>query len=153
MEKPANLSTLTGAGLRATLFRGDSTDQGTFGALIFGSQSVRTIELPWRDNMRQRSCIPTGTYQCRIVNSPRFGRVYGVLDVPGRSNVLIHSANLAGDVDLGWQTHLQGCIAPCLKTGRMQVDGKWQAAGLVSRPALRAFMDWAAGRPFTLEIS
>lgn len=139
--------------LRASLQRGESTDQGTFGVLAFGGQVVRTIELPWRDNLRQRSSIPLGTYQCGIVNSPRFGRVYGVRDVPGRSHVLIHSANLAGDVDMGWKTQLHGCIAPCLRTGQMQVAGKWQRAGLVSRPALRQLMDWANGRPFELEIT
>jgi hypothetical protein len=139
--------------LRATMQRSGSTDQGTFGVLEFGGQVVRTIELPWRDNLRQRSSIPLGTYQCGIVNSPRFGRVYGVRDVPGRSHVLIHSANLAGDVDMGWQTQLHGCIAPCLHIGQMQVNGKWQRAGLVSRPALRQLMDWADGRPFELEIT
>lgn len=138
--------------MRAVLQRGTSTNEGTFGVLVFGSGVVRTLELPWRDNRPQRSCIPAGLYQCRIVNSPRFGRVYGVMNVPGRSNVLIHSANLAGDVDLGWKTQLHGCIAPCLHTGRMQAGGKWQAAGLVSRPALRDLMDWAAGNPFELEI-
>jgi hypothetical protein len=139
--------------LRATLQRGASTDQGTFGVLSFGGQVVRTIELPWRENVRQRSSIPTGTYQCGIVSSPRFGRVYGVRDVPGRSHVLIHSANLAGDVDMGWQTQLHGCIAPCLRIGQMQANGKWQRAGLVSRPALRQLMEWADGRPFELEIA
>lgn len=138
--------------LRALLQRAPCTDQGTFGVLTFNGRAVRTLELPWRDNARQRSCIPPGVYLCELVNSPRFGRVYGVRDVPGRSHVLIHSANLAGDVDRGWQTQLHGCIAPCLKTGAMQAAGKWQRAGLVSRPALRELTNWAAGRPFELEI-
>lgn len=137
----------------ATLTRGPSSDQGTFGRLVFGSLACFTTELPWRENLQQKSCIPPGSYKCAIVQSPRFGRVYGVLNVPGRSNVLIHPANLGGNTDAGWQTELQGCIAPCLKRGAMQIkDGRMQAAGLVSRPAVRSLMDWAAGEPFTLEI-
>lgn len=138
----------------ARLVRGPSTDQGTFGTLTFGGRTVHTVELPWRDNLRQRSCIPPGAYRCGLVQSPRFGRVYGVANVPGRSHVLIHAANLAGDVDLGWTTQLHGCIAPVTRLGAMRNNqGRMQAAGLVSRPALDAFMAWAAGRPFTLEIS
>lgn len=138
----------------ATLARAESTDQGTFGVLVFGGQTARTVELPWRDNARQRSCIPVGSYRCAIVQSPRFGRVYGVQNVPGRTHVLIHSANFGGDVDLGWTTQLHGCIAPCQRVGMMRNNaGKMQAAGLVSRPALNSLMAWANGQPFTLEIT
>ena len=137
-----------------TLRRGASTDQGTFGVLAFGGQVVRTLELPWRNNRVQRSCIPPGSYRCSMVQSPRFGRVYGVHNVPGRSAVLIHSANLAGDVDLGYTTQLQGCIAPCMRVGSMRNNaGQMQSAGLVSRPALEQLHAWAQGLPFTLEIS
>ena len=138
----------------ATLTRAESTDQGTFGVLVFGGQTVRTVELPWRDNAKQRSCIPVGSYRCAIVQSPRFGRVYGVQNVPGRTHVLIHSANFGGDVNLGWTTQLHGCIAPCQRVGMMRNNaGKMQMAGLVSRPALNSFMAWAKGQPFTLEIT
>lgn len=135
------------------IIRQPSDDQGTLGALLFGQQKLHCIELPWRNNLRQRSCIPPGVYTCAMVQSPRFGRVYGVCDVPGRSNVLIHSANLAGDINMGYTTQLQGCIAPCERLGLMRNKaGNMQRAGLVSRPALRRLMDWAAGRPFKLEI-
>lgn len=133
--------------------RGISGDQGTFGRMSFGGRTVHTLELPWRDNIRQRSCIPNGEYLCKLVNSPRFGRVYGVTNVPGRSHVLIHSANVAGDVDLGWHTQLHGCIAPAERLGLMRIpDGRMQQAGLVSRSALRKLMEWAGGTPFVLEI-
>lgn len=136
------------------LIRSPSTDQGTFGRLVFGPHALHTTELPWRDNRQQRSCIPVGTYQVALVNSPKFGRVYGVANVPGRSNVLIHAANVAGDVDLGWQTQLHGCIAPAERLGAIRIpSGRMQAAGLISRPALSTFMAWAGGNPFVLEIS
>jgi hypothetical protein len=137
----------------ARLLRGPSTDQGTFGVLAYGAGRVHTLELPWRDNRRQRSCIPPGHYRCSLVRSPRFGRVYQVHDVPDRSHVLIHAANLAGDVDLGWTTQLHGCIAPCLRVGVMRNNaGAMQAAGLVSRTALASLMGWAGGAPFDLVI-
>lgn len=155
------------------LVRGPSTDQGTFGRLVWPGGWCHTVELPWRDNRPQRSCIPPGTYRCAIVNSPKFGRVYGVANVPGRSHILIHAANLGGDVDKGWATHLQGCIAPADKLGAIAVPAppepgsfttppptpgtipgtRMQRAGLISRPALRRFMQWAGGKPFILEIT
>ena len=137
----------------AVLTRGPSTDEGTFGVLAFGKQVVNTVELPWRDNVRQISCIPPGTYECAIVQSPRFGRVYEVKNVPGRSHVLIHPANFAGDAELGWTTELQGCIALGERRGRIKnPSGKMQRAVLVSRPAVTKLMSWAAGAPFTLEV-
>jgi hypothetical protein len=137
-----------------TLRRTPSTDQGTFGRLSFGTHTVHTIELPWRDNRRQRSCIPPGTYRCALVNSPKFGRVYQVHAVPGRDHVLIHAANLAGDVDLGFTTQLHGCLSPALRLGTMRnTAGQMQAAALVSKPALNQFTAWSAGNPFTLEIT
>ena len=101
-----------GVSLHVTLLREEQSDQGTFGLLSFEGHELRSLELPWRGNQRGLSCIPEGIYRCVMVRSPRMGRVYGVCDVPGRSNVLIHSANLAGDIHLGWDTQLQGCIAP-----------------------------------------
>ena len=139
--------------LHVTLLREEQSDQGTFGLLSFEGHELRSLELPWRGNQRGLSCIPEGIYRCVMVRSPRMGRVYGVCDVPGRSNVLIHSANLAGDIHLGWDTQLQGCIAP-YKTRGFLVNSrcKHQRAGLISRSALTELMGWAAGRPFDLEI-
>lgn len=137
----------------ATLTRRESTDEGTAGVLSFGNEHTFTMELPWRDNRPQLSCIPKGEYTCKIVQSPKFGKVYEVKNVPNRGNVLIHSANVAGDSTLGFDTQLHGCIAPCLKLGLMRNShGVMQAAGLVSRPALTQFMRWADSKPFTLRI-
>ena len=136
------------------LFRGPSTDQGTPGELVLDSQKWKTIELPWRENRRGVSCIPLGRYLVQLVRSPSKGLVYGVQDVPGRSHVLIHSANFAGDTSLGWVTHLQGCIAPCFRHGFLRNErGVMQFAGLVSKPAVNSLTTALAGEPFYLEIS
>lgn len=130
------------------ILRGPSTDEGTFGTLTGQGLTLRTLELPWRDNRPQRSCIPVGTYQCAIVKSPRFGRVYGVADVPGRSHVLIHGGNYAGDVEKGLRSDVEGCILLGLATGVLN----GQKVVTSSRAALEQFMKAMDGKAFTLTI-
>lgn len=138
----------------AILTRGITGDEGTFGALELDDGPVlRTTELPWRNNATGVSCIPLGTYRCELVNSPRFGKVYGLRDVPKRTNILIHAANFGGDRAQGWHTELQGCIAPAMAVGVLNNPaGRAQRAGLDSRRALATLMAWAGGLPFELEI-
>lgn len=136
--------------IRVALRRGHSKDWGTPGLLTLPDGSCfHTLELPWRNNRRQKSCIPEGSYVCQITRSPRFGRVYAVTGVDGRSNILFHSGNYAGDIDKGYKTHVQGCILLGKRTG----DMGGQRAVLVSRPAVSEFMSRLAGQPFILEIS
>lgn len=90
----------------AVLTRFRCTPEGTKGLLEVGDKTFFTIERPWLANRRMESCIPTGSYVCSLVNSPRFGRVYGVKNVPGRSHILIHAGNTPVDTN--------GCILPGL---------------------------------------
>ena len=138
----------------ATLTREPSTDEGTFGALqLSDGPTLRTTELPWRGNATGRSCIRPGKYRCEIVNSPRFGKVYEVRDVPGRTNILLHAANFGGDKELGWHSELLGCIAPAMAIGTLKNPmGNAQRAGLRSKEALAALMAWGGGLPFELEV-
>ncbi|RFM32432.1 DUF5675 family protein [Chitinophaga silvisoli] len=79
---------------------------GTNGALYMsGTRLCYTIELPWQDNHVGCSCIPEGTYALRKRFSERKKWHLEVLEVPGRSMILIHPANNA-------MKELQGCIAP-----------------------------------------
>ncbi|MEM0519039.1 MULTISPECIES: DUF5675 family protein [Aequorivita] len=79
---------------------------GTNGALFHKQQFLCfCIELPWRLNARNVSCIPDGTYEMRPFFSLRFKHHLRLIDVPGRSGILLHPANNA-------QTELRGCIAP-----------------------------------------
>lgn len=79
--------------LSLILSRYKTSTQGTFGRIKLEDFLYKTLELPWLDNKRQVSCIPAGQYECKIVQSPRFGRVYQVAKVPGRSQILIHWGN------------------------------------------------------------
>ena len=137
---------------RALLRRGRTGDQGTMGALVARELALAIMEPPWRDNRRNRSCIPAGLYEVLPHVSPRFRRCLIVADVPGRSHILFHAGNIGGDVEQGWHTHTAGCLLPGLRRGRLTVKGRVQAAVIASRTAFRHLMAWADDRPFTLEI-
>lgn len=151
-EKGGNNEEVIGT-KNVTLQRFVSTQEGTFGEISFDAQRVFSLELPWRGNKRMVSCIPPGNYLCDLVDSPRFGRVYGVQNVPGRSHILIHAANLGGDSAAGWDTELNGCIAPGLRFGTRARSGKpSQACILQSRLGLERLVSWAGGAPFQLSV-
>jgi hypothetical protein len=138
------------------LVRTGSDEQGTPGRLVcdeIPGLALNTLELPWRLNQRRRSCIPAGLYTCAAVQSPRFGHVYEVRRVPDRSHILIHPGNVAGDVDQGWASHLEGCIALGERRGQIKTgSGRWQRAVLVSRPAVERLHAALRMRPFVLEV-
>jgi hypothetical protein len=97
------------------IFRTPSGDDGTFGNLLIASSGFRcrTVELPWRDNAPDISCIPPGTYIGRWLWSQKHLRfLFHLVGVPGRDVIEIHSANLAGDVSKGFVSQLLGCLAP-----------------------------------------
>ncbi len=95
-----------GPGMLVLCLRRTYHEGGTNGSLsIAGKEICKTIELPWRDNRRNASCIPEGRYRLGLYPSRKFGMRLLVQDVPGRSGILIHAANHAA-------TELRGCIAP-----------------------------------------
>ncbi len=84
-------------------------DGGTNGSItINGKLFCHTIELPWRGNRRNGSCIPEGRYCLSLYPSRRHGMRLLVQNVPGRSGILIHAANNA-------LQELRDCIAPVTK--------------------------------------
>lgn len=119
------------------LVRYESTEQGTFGRLL----NWHTLELPWGDNQRGVSCIPEGDYKVVWTPSPRLHKsTFRLLGTEPRSGILIHSANLAAQ--------LQGCIALGERRGVMSGT----RCILLSRPAVRAFEDLMKQKTFILEI-
>jgi hypothetical protein len=134
---------------RLVLVRHESGDQGTFGTLDVRGIRFFTGELPWRDNRSSVSCIPPGLYRCAWTMSARFRRnMYLVGPVPARAGIRKHSANLMGDVALGFRAQLNGCIALGEKLG--WIDG--QKAVLLSAPAVRRFEAMMGGKAFDLEV-
>lgn len=135
--------------MKVTLTREPSKDYGTFGVITLpDGKRFETLELPDKGNKRQVSCIPKGVYQCKIVNSPRFGRVYGVLDVPNRANILIHAGNYGGDVDKGYRSDILGCILLGKAKGKLND----QPVVTSSKVALKEFMSALNNEPFELVI-
>ena len=71
-------------------------ETGTNGILKLGAATLcYTIELPWRNNIRMESCIPEGRYPLAFRFSKRHQWHLHVKEVPGRSLILIHKANVA----------------------------------------------------------
>jgi len=105
---------------------------GTNGILtIDNSFQCYTIELPWRENLPQVSCVPEGRYELKRRYSSRFKAHLWVCGVPGRSLILLHPANDA-------TKELEGCIAP---VSRLCGEGK----GEQSKAALRKLLQLVCG--------
>lgn len=69
-----------------------------------GNQKFRcfTLELPYRNNKSNISCIPRGEYPCYKTVSPKFGDCLAVDEVNGRSFIRIHKGNFTYQIE--------GCI-------------------------------------------
>ncbi len=79
-----------------------------------------TMELPWKDNKRQQSCIPPDEYWVEIRDGAAVGSKFKYLhfhikDVPNRDWILIHIANFV--------RQLLGCIAPGMSLADIDGDG------------------------------
>ena len=69
--------------------------------------TFRTIELPWKNNANDVSCIPEGTYKCARYRRKNGQICWQLLKVPKRTAILVHVANTVND--------LLGCIGIGLK--------------------------------------
>lgn len=99
---------------RAILHRNISNDEVTFGTLELPWSGVKckTLELPWRDNAPNISCIPEGVYGLSPVYSNTFGSILAVTGIPDRSLVRVHAGNHVG--------HTHGCILTGKRIGRFK---------------------------------
>jgi hypothetical protein len=70
-----------------------------------GSSFGYALELPWRDNQHEISCIPAGIYDIKLLPSPHFHNqlIPHLMDVPHRDNIMIHIAN--------YPKEIKGCLA------------------------------------------
>lgn len=139
----------------ASLMRYAEDPQGTRGVLVADTGfSCQTLELPWRENQRCVSCIPEGVYECAWVVTDKFPRgSYMLAAVDGRSGVRIHSGSFAGDVAMGWQSHIEGCILLGRKWGwAANRHGAKQLALLNSKSVVTEFNDLNGREPFVLEV-
>ena len=127
-----------------------SGDQGTPGKLFYEDSGNEhficyTLELPDRDNERSFSRIPAGSYSVRHHSGFRYKNALRLERVPGRSAILIHAGNWAGDR----RKDLRSCTRGCILTAESHARLLGQACGRDSRRALRKVM---ALKPTHIEI-
>lgn len=91
--------------------------------------SCFTIELDWKNNAKNISCIPKGIYSVNEHMSQKFKSTIIVNNVPNRSGILIHSGNTYLDI--------QGCILPVSK-----VEISDSVYGTSSRKALNNILTY-----------
>ncbi|AMK10285.1 DUF5675 family protein [Pseudodesulfovibrio indicus] len=128
---------------KVDIVRLEKGEEGTFGVLRVGGRVVCvTMEPPDRGNRPDVSCIPAGRYGCERVESPAFGSTFEITGVPGRSHILFHAGNVAGDT--------RGCVLLGSRFGRLGRD----RAVLDSRAALGEFLALCGDAPsFEFEIT
>ena len=127
-----------------TLDRAPEFDESTFGLLQApGGFLAVTVELPWRDNHHDISCIVAGDHQCWWGKSPRHGMGVYHVKADGRAGIEIEpAANFASD--------LLGCISLGRKIARFP-NGKYGVA--YSGSTRRRFVRHMGRRPFVLRIN
>jgi len=138
---------------REPIWKIDRLDCGTIGSLKLTSSNgnvlrMATIELPWLDNRRDVSCIPEGIYLCEYKVSPLLGEAYCVRDVIGRSDILIHVGNFAGNVRAGLRSDVKGCILVGSDIGEI---GK-QVCVVNSKRAMESLLAFTGKRDILLTI-
>lgn len=94
--------------MKAVLSRtyGNSETKGSF-YVMDGEKLIyrcKTLELPDLGNQKNVSCIPEGIYDVIKTFTEKRGNHFRFLDVPDRSEILIHKGNYTKDT--------QGCILP-----------------------------------------
>ena len=99
ISKPQNINLL--------ILRNTFSDESTIGELFLNGETFcDTLELPYRDNQKSVSCIPTGEYTVRLRTARESAtRDYLhllVQEVKDRSHILFHRGNSAKDT--------RGCI-------------------------------------------
>lgn len=100
-----------------------------------------TLELPWKDNQHDISCIPKGTYPCSLRPFHTITN-YEVLNVPNRTGIFFHVAN--------WVKELLGCIAPGVGEADINGDGQIDVTSSgIAVDTLKAFFN---NEDFTLII-
>lgn len=103
--------------------------------------TCKTLELAWKNNAHNISCIPKGIYQCS--KRPFYATfMYQVLNVLNRKGIFFHVGNYWHDV--------LGCIILGASFSDINHDGQIDISS--SKPTVAAFMAFFGGEDFELEI-
>lgn len=87
---------------------------GVPGVLIKGVDIIcMTLEEEWKDNARNISCIPEGSYVCKRVTRPSGQVTFEITGIIGRSSILFHPGNTEEDT--------MGCVLTGMEFGMRKV--------------------------------
>ena len=127
----------------------------------------QVIELAYKDNQREISCVPTGTYRIAFRKEGGFYNRYiakkwaaeieqsrGMLelqDVPGRDYILIHVGNWAGGYSKPSNT--EGCLLLNERVSQLE-NGEWIGSSSVSayKSVYKAIAQWLEHDDVQIEI-
>lgn len=91
---------------KITLTRFRYNDKETLGILEVGGEKLYTLELPFKSNEQNVSCIPEGFYEFIPhgwdTAKKKFPKVWEIEEVQGRTDILFHAGNRTEDTE--------GCI-------------------------------------------
>ena len=131
--------------LSIILHRVAEQGQNTIGVLRFDDRNHPTLwtcEDLWRNNERNVSCIPDGTYRCDphgwdAKSGTRFQKVWQVMGVSKRSAILLHAGNTHKDTS--------GCI--------LVGKGIWNAGITDSADAIEYLRKTIGEKSFMLTVN
>ncbi len=102
-----------------------------------------TLELPWKNNQKNISRIPTGKYECAVGYSNKFKKIlYQIKNVPNRLGILFHGGN--------YYTQIQGCILLGDSLTDINKDGQKDVTNSVK--TVDKFMTFMENKSYTLYI-
>lgn len=113
--------------------------------ILKGGEEVfrcKTLELPWKDNKVSISCIPKGVYNVTPYSSTAYPDTYEVMQVPGRTYILIHWGN--------YYTNTEGCILVGKEYADINSDGEIDITS--SRDTVKALKEATEYNDFKLYI-
>ena len=131
-----------------TMKRIHTGDEGTSGIMYAPNFTCCTLELPWKDNKDNVSCITNGLYNVTPYKSHTFGDCFHIDEVYSRENILIHPLNFAGDKSKGKRSESEGCIG----VGMYHDIMRGQLAVMKSRVAMDKLTKFIGGEEFLLSI-
>lgn len=130
--------------MNLTLRRLYTAHGSSLGELTGLSKTLYVLEEEWRDNKPKISCIPPGTYQAVphgwSGESVKFKQTWRLLNVPGRTGILLHEGNTNKDTE------------GCLLLGLGMMVSQLSAQVTDSRLAMRLMRKEIGPNGFNLEI-
>jgi hypothetical protein len=111
--------------IKLTLKRTHENEFGTHGQFQVTDEIICfTLEPLWKNNKRDVSCIPAGTYKMTRHDSPNHGDVFKIHNVPKRGDILVHPGNTIKDT--------LGCALPGLERETKEVPEGLKSVKLIN---------------------